>query len=528
MIDVFGPEMKIKIENNETYKSRSGGLITIFYFLFLFNALIFNGSDIIIRKKPNILFNHEKEDDTSFNLSSENFAFSLINQTHLATIEDFEKKFTFHLEVFNDYSNGIDFNRTNYKILQCEKNVLEKMRNNLRGEKKYWCLEKNKHILMNGTYLIVNYTSIRLNISYCDNERDNKTNCISKKETKKNLPYLFMNIIFDDPLIDHYSNEQFKENYYVENVLSNNNTFARTTFYFKKIVYDTDFGWFLTRNETKTKNAFDYSVNSPISDPDTNTIFSILIVNSNSIEMYQRSYIKLQKIFSTIGGYITISNILFGIICKYLTYPSTLEIFYKKYHSKKKPPNTFKINEIHIDSELFKQSNVSTKSIKINEIQNEEMNSSVNTISKGSKENNLKLALIEMTKIDELEKNRESIVALKIRFKLEKFSIYDKFFRIFFCLWKEEKKSQFNKLNQLFLKKFSVEHFIKLSRKISLIEALLFQRYQRDLLKYVGVPEFEKIYTPYEKSIENLILNLSNPINRNLLRYLNNEFHLID
>ena len=87
-------------------------------------------------------------------------------------------------------------------------------------------------------------------------------------------------------------------------------------------------------------------------------------------------------------GYISIIQILLGFICKYLNYPNTLEKFYKKYHCKKIPPdnNSFIINEIMINSELFQKSNISSKSVKINEIENQERNSPKNTLSEGSNE----------------------------------------------------------------------------------------------------------------------------------------------
>ena len=523
MIDVIGPELKLKIKKKDTYKTGIGGFLTIIYLGLISVAFLCLVLDLVYRTKPIIVFNNP-----SFTIDSTTFAFSITEQDYIQNNYQYENKFSFSLYEMI-YKEKDNYTITKHRIEKCNNTDISNIINksDLPHKADYWCLPKNEKIEIKGTYLI-NGSFIKLHVDLCNNDTKNITDCTPMNETTPILPGLLLTIIFDDFYTDslHYSNPLIPS-YHIEHFLSNNNTFSRTTLYFKKIVYETDSGFLTNNTDIKTKNVFDYSDSSPISVPNTNTTFSILIVNSKNKDLYQRSYMKIQGIFSIVGGYITISQILLGIICKYLTYPNTLEIFYKKYYRKKTPPetNSFISNEIKINGKLYQKSKISTKSVKIDEIENQERNFPENTLSECSNEDKFNSAFLDRPKNEEkIFKTRKTKFSLEISFDLKKFSICDKLFRMFLCFWGKEKRSQFKKLDQLFLKKFSVEHFIKLSRKISLIEALLFQRYQRELLKYVGVPKFKRIYTPYEKSIEELNLNISNPINQNLLRYLNNEF----
>ena len=498
MIDIFGPELKLKIKKKDTYKTDIGGFFTFIFAGLVSLAIVSKLLELLYYKKPVLLYKNQKQFETSFKLTSENFAFSVFNQNYNTLIPNYEKRFTFYLEVFDNY-NGIYKNST-YKIQRCEKETIERKKNHLRVDKtEYWCLPKDVSIQINGTHLYGNFTNARLSVDFCINGTHDRNDCLNISDTKASLKNVVMNMIFDDFYSDYENyNDPFISTYHIENVISNMNTFSRKIFYFKELAYETDYGWItrvLRTNETK---AFDYSEYSFTFDQNTNTIFSIMIVNSNNKDLYERSYVKIQGIFAYIGGFISISKILLEIICKFLIYPGVLHIFYKKYHLKKIPPVDISINLL----------NVPNKSIN----NNNEIN---------SRENNFNSKLLQK---QNSQVSRVSLVFKKIPFKLKKFTIWTKLFRIFFCFWNKEKKNQFKFLDKLFVKKFSVEHFIKLSRKISLIEALLFQRYQRELIKYVDVPKFEKIYKSYEESMIKLNLNMTNPINQNLKRYLNNEF----
>ena len=149
--------------------------------------------------------------------------------------------------------------------------------------------------------------------------------------------YLYpLAIIFDNYYTDYLNySEPFIPTYHIENIISNENTFSRKVFYFKKMVYETDYGWVMSDNYTMEKQVFDSSEFSFTFDQNTKSIFSIMIVNSNNKDLYQRSYVKFQEIFSYIGGFISLIQILLKIICEFLIYPGILHIFYKKYHLKK-------------------------------------------------------------------------------------------------------------------------------------------------------------------------------------------------
>ena len=607
MIDILGPELKLKIRQKDTYKTKIGGFFTLIFVLLVSLAIGSEGLDMIYRKKPLILYKKQKDFDQSFNLNSENFAFSIFNQENDTIIPNLGKMFTIYLEVFENY-NG-KYNTSTYNFERCQNETIQRKKDNLRvNSSEYWCLPKNVSIIINGTFLFGKFTSSRLSVDFCINGTKNRTDCMNISDIKAALNNVNMNIIFDNYYTDYLNySEPFIPTYHIENIISNENTFSRKVFYFKKMIYETDYGWVMSDNYTMEKQVFDSSEFSFTFDQNTKSIFSIMIVNSNNKDLYQRSYVKFQEIFSYIGGFISLIQILLKIICEFLIYPGILHIFYKKYHLKKILPvkilsNLSKINELqNKNSEQSPQLNILSKSIKNVEMQIKEREKYVvenlpeiikentiklelNVLSESIKNDGIQIKEIEITPVikipeeskentikpelnvlseslknndiqikksekspvlnlteeskqitfmqelrerknsQESRESRVSVLTKKIPFKLIKFTVCDKLSRIFFCCWKIEKKNQFEILDRLFTNKLSVEHFMKLSRKISMIEGLLLQRYQRELIKYVGVPKFEKIYKSYDESLKKLNTNITDPINQNLKRFLNNEF----
>ncbi len=122
---------------------------------------------------------------------------------------------------------------------------------------------------------------------------------------------------------------------------------------------------------------------------------------------------------------------------------------------------------------------------------------------------------------------RSKTIKKKINFKYSKFSKVEKIVRAFAMCCKSNSMSrkiyQFTTIEQLYIKKFSMEHFTNLSRKIKIFETLVFEDFQRKLLKFVDLPDhegknynYEELYAELQKQVkENDIL-----INKNLMMVL--------
>ena len=50
-------------------------------------------------------------------------------------MQEFEKKFTFQIELFTHYNYNPNFKKTNYNLSKCEQNFPNQMTHDLRGNK---------------------------------------------------------------------------------------------------------------------------------------------------------------------------------------------------------------------------------------------------------------------------------------------------------------------------------------------------------------------------------------------------------
>jgi hypothetical protein len=80
MIDVLGPECKVRIKNKDKYKSNTGGVLTIIFIILSILAFFAFGRDIYEKQSPVVTFNKavNKGYEASYFMTRENFAFRMI------------------------------------------------------------------------------------------------------------------------------------------------------------------------------------------------------------------------------------------------------------------------------------------------------------------------------------------------------------------------------------------------------------------------------------------------------------------
>jgi len=92
-----------------------------------------------------------------------------------------------------------------------------------------------------------------------------------------------------------------------------------------------------------------------------------------------------------------------------------------------------------------------------------------------------------------------------------KFTLKEKFFRILFCFRYRinQKMLILNEINNIYLKKYSFEHFANISREMKLLKLILLEDYQKNLIKCIPLPlsnNKEKIN--YKNNIDKLNFNI--------------------
>ena len=346
-IDIFGPQMKIKIKGSENFKTRIGGFFTFLYLVVVILGFIAFGRDLYERKIPNVTFTKKIYTDGFFVLNSENFAFTIYNQLDDTNIENLDKKFNFYIHRFDNYKGGYD--EEEYFFEKCDSKVLEKRTFLKKRSDQYYCLPKGKEIKVKGVINFTdNSTSARLNVDFCVNGTDNRTDCIPKNETIKDMNNIIMNIILDNCYADvlNYT-EPFINTIFSTELMTNPFSFSRQMHYFKIIEFDTDEGLLLESFNTKTRVSID-SVENKIMPATSNTIFSHLFINNMWEDTYKRSYIKVQGVFAFIGGFLSLSIIILKFVCNSLIFPDIIHIFTLQYKGKSRDDINISKSEINV------------------------------------------------------------------------------------------------------------------------------------------------------------------------------------
>jgi hypothetical protein len=152
-IDLIGPEPKLTIEKKSNYKSNFGGLMTLLIILIFIAAFIGFGIDIIQKMEPRVTFNRIKNPRLpEFNLTDDNFLFTLYDQETDQPIPNFEKMFF----VYYDYLR-FDIHGTNSHILKnafhrCTKKTIDKWKAYFAYDPQgYYCLPHDERLLMKGS-----------------------------------------------------------------------------------------------------------------------------------------------------------------------------------------------------------------------------------------------------------------------------------------------------------------------------------------------------------------------------------------
>jgi hypothetical protein len=338
------------------------------------------------------------------------------------------------------YNMQTTYTQQDFFFVKCSNETLRKKTRLIVDPNQYYCLPPGINITMSGVFGGKDdYISVRVNVDFCINGVFNRTDCLPKIETVASMRNLIMHII----LYDHYTDslnytDPFVKNNLDTQIMTNANTFSRQWVYFKTIQFDTDIGALLSSTDTQSAVAVDQEAITLVPAPNTNTIYSNLYVTSKWNDSYKRNYIKIQGVFAFIGGFLSISQIVFQNILDYFIKPDIVNVFYKKYE-KKEDHHDIKIKNPNADAS-------------INMLDNSNFNNYVD-VSKSGQSNSTTDHHIKPKK--------------KIEFKFTEFTSCEKVFRCFCIKTKkyEAKTKQLNTINQIMIKKFSMEHFTNLSTK---------------------------------------------------------------
>jgi hypothetical protein len=523
ILDKFGPAVKIKIKGSDSYKTSFGLALTIIYAILGVLTFVAFGRDIIEKKLPSVTFNREITTEAEFNLTSENYFVAFYNQFDNSDVEDFERKFHIYMQVFYNYASY--YTEEKYFFQKCQNDTISKKEGLIVRPELYYCLPPGTKIKSTGVYGDKNmFVSVRTNVDFCINGVDNRTNCISKETTVKNMKNIVMHVLLDDYFTNSNNYlDPFNKYYYSEQIIGQAGVFTRQNVEFKTINYKTDQGFILESIETDIKSSIDnYNIQNLVN-PNTNTIFSNLYRNSKLRDVYNRSYIKIQGVFALIGGLLTVFNKALDFICSYFVYPDIIQVFYEKYKSKEKKEN-FNSNFPNFESQINLNNYINNNSKLPNSL-NIDKNLNINTFKYTEQTN-------ENTKFSEkifIKNKVNTFKSSKMQLDFNGLTIKEKVLRA--CCIKpkvfNDKFKTYNSIVNLYQKKFSLEHLMKVSKRVKILNHIIFEDFQRKLLSYINLPKskfigtsFDELFKELQKNLEENMNSSNNIINSKILMYL--------
>ena len=306
-LDLFGVQPLFTIRGYQTFQTIIGAILTLFCILIMIIYVSIFLNQMIYDTKPTILSSiYNDEIPKSVNLTSENFsfAFSLQNQEYESYIDDTIYNVTaVQTKIILTNNDSSEIYIENIDIIKCSQYKFEIIPEYFKylPLNNIYCLNKSIY-QFEGEFKKEIYSFIRLNFSKCVNSTENNFTCKPLNEINEYLSGGFLGMFMTDYNIVP---KQYIDPYriYGKNVYSGFSIqyFEEIFLYFKNIEIITDIGYFFTKKNMLNFVVYDY-LQTNIDHRIEDHFLSLTLRLSSKREIHERTYIKIQSIFSNFGG----------------------------------------------------------------------------------------------------------------------------------------------------------------------------------------------------------------------------------
>jgi hypothetical protein len=490
-IDLLGTQNKLKLKGRDTYKSVSGGIMTIFLLILITLSFVAFGRDIFEKRNPSSTYSKGEAESPYFEFNDTNtfmFGFIDLNSQPVAEID---RKFRIYLEQHDNSperaASGGKFNiKTIIPLVKCtEDRITPKIKGLMNLPlSSYYCLEKGARAILDGVYPVGTEKHIRLQVDLCTEKSTGRNDCYPDSYIR-NMGRFKMHYILPNTFIDNGNYyEPGQPKLFSDEFVTNGVTFGRQHFWFKNVEYNTDVGWILEDIRQQNYTAIERIDNIYIPDSNTSTVFSMQYFMIGLKDTYKRGYIKIQGVFAYIGGFITFFKLFLTNFNNYFVFPEYVSLFFNSYN---------KAKTIRNDVNL----------IKLKELKN----NYVNDLS-----NDSGWAIATISNISRKE-------------MFGKLTICEKLMRSC-CFKSNQLRGKINMLKsivKLFNKKISIENIGKLSRELKLLKYILFDDDQKYLLQYVNIPDNSGVKKNFDECLAEIKKDkphYQNMVSNRILSYL--------
>ena len=308
-LDIFGVPPLFTIRGRATFQTQIGSSLTIVCATLILTYIIFFIDEMINHKSPNlnsITYYDETPSEIILNKNNFSFVFGLQTKEYKNFIDESIYKVNAYQSKLILNKNGVyNYENEPLKVIKCDEykfEIIPEKFKKLPIENLY-CLSNN--ISLKGDYMQESWNFIQFNFMKCVNSTENN-NCKSENEINTILNEGFIGMFIPDNAIE---SSKFKIPYrtYIRNLYKEFSIkyYENIVLYFKLVEVITDSGYFFDEKKSVYFPSYDYYQN----DLDINDLINFLTITirvSSKREIHKRSYIKVQTIFSNVGGMLKI------------------------------------------------------------------------------------------------------------------------------------------------------------------------------------------------------------------------------
>ena len=330
--DFLGKTQNFTIAKKNTYQTYIGSFLSLTIVIILVYFVLYFGLVIINKEKPNLITTVYNIDDppyTPINETSFVMTIALENPDYSVYIDD--SIYTLNVFFMSNfkYENGTQKTiRKKIDVIKCSEYKFKVLYDYFEHQDldNLYCLNTTEQLFIKGEYGKEEWTFINYEFSRCVNTSENNNKCKSAQEIDDKLTGGFLGIFMTDLSIipSDYKNPS---NIYGKNLFSSfqKDFLTDVWFYMKTIEVNTDSGLLIQKMNKETYLAYDSHFTT--SDYRKDEVFLNLHFRlSQTTEIYDRTYDKLQAIAAELGGIMK-----FCLVCGEMIVYFFREVLYRDY-----------------------------------------------------------------------------------------------------------------------------------------------------------------------------------------------------
>ena len=330
--DLLGKTQNLTISKRDTYPTYLGSIISLIIIIVLGYFLFYFGLQIINKDKLNLVttvYNIDNPPKTFLNDSVIALTFAIQNPDYSVYINEsiYTLQSTMHTITIDDMGNSNEV-LTPVPMIKCSEYTFKVIPEyfKLQDLDNLYCIGSTENIYLQGEYGKSTYSYINFEFSRCVNTTENNNTCKSEEEINSRLTGGYLGMFISDLSIIP-NNYEHPSNIYGKNLFTSfsGKQYTDAWLTLKEIEVNTDCG--LIINEIKTENFIAYNSLVTTSDNREGAIFLTLNLRmSQTKEIYDRSYDKLQSVAAELGGIMK-----FCFVCGEVAVYIIRELLYRDY-----------------------------------------------------------------------------------------------------------------------------------------------------------------------------------------------------